>query len=90
MQVNIIYKKYRIDLNIWEEKIKVFFFFIYRYSLWKKGKTRIRYTLFVRDKTKANYIESPYLQPIIKISKEDFMQKYNGNKYLLPAGYEVE
>ena len=35
-----IYKWWRIDNNIWEEKVKILWFATYyKYSIWKEGKT---------------------------------------------------
>ena len=41
-----IYKKWRHDLKLWEEKIKLFSITYYRYSLWSDGKVKEKFRLY--------------------------------------------
>lgn len=82
-----IYKKYREDIGLWEQKLKLLFIPFYKYLVWKRGKTIVKYRLFKIGG--AKYFEFRG-QPGITISKERFMKEFNGNKYTVPVNWKVE
>jgi hypothetical protein len=83
-----IYKYWRTDKYLWEEK-RVIFWFIpyYKYSIWKDGKTTNKIRL-------AKYSKPTYIKKAIEtkmyVDKKEFKEKYNSNKYLVPVNYEIQ
>lgn len=53
-------KRYRSDLNLYEEKISFWkFFHYYKYSIWSKGKINITFSLFRKRGNSATYFDKP-------------------------------
>ena len=81
-----IHKWYREDLNLWEEKKRVLFFNLYVYSIFKDGKLNKKTRLF-------KYPNPVYLKAALNtkifVTKEEFINKYKGNKYLVPLDYHL-
>jgi hypothetical protein len=83
-----VYKSWRVDLDLWEEKIKLFrFIVIYRYSIWRDGATHTH--LRLRARPGADYLRSARVTRI-RINRKEFEQVYNGNKWIVPVGYEID
>ena len=83
-----IYKWYRLDKDLWEQKIVLFWFItVYRYSIWRMGKTTVKYRLL-------KYKNPEYLKKAIKteiyVGKKEFEEKYKNNKYLVPINYVLD
>ena len=83
-----IYKKWRKDVNLWEEKL-LFFSLIhyYEYSIWKNGKVykHIRF----RRYSNPEYLDKAY-ETKVYIGKREFTEKYNSNKWAVPVNYEID
>ena len=83
-----LYKWWRADKYLWEEK-RIIFWFIpyYRYTIFKNGKTFKHIKLW-------KYSEPKYLKKAIKstiyVGKKEFEEKYNCNKYLVPLNFELD
>ena len=86
--INSVYKYWRMDVGLWEEKLLMLWFIpYYRYSIWKDGKT-IKYIRLIK------YSNPKYLKKAIKtviyVGKKEFEEKYNNNKYLVPLNYVLD
>jgi hypothetical protein len=82
-----IYKWWRTDCELWEEKVKIFTFITYyEYSIWKNGVTYKK--LRFKSKPKAKYITGPFISKIY-VGKKEFKSKYNSNKYMIPINKEL-
>lgn len=83
-----LYKWWRADKYLWEEK-RIIFWFIpyYKYSIFKEGKT-------IKHIKLKKYSKPKYLNKAIKttiyVGKKEFEEKYNGNKYLVPLNFELD
>jgi len=84
-------KKYRIDLQYWEEKSYLFGIIpIYKYHKWaKKPKTLINVFFKRKSKTCKYSPDAVIPLPPIVIGREEFARKYNNNKWLIPINYEL-
>ena len=83
-----LYKWWRTDKYLWEEKRIIFWFITYyRYTIFKNGKTFEHIKLW-------KYSEPKYLKKAIKstiyVGKKEFEEKYNCNKYLVPLNFELD
>jgi hypothetical protein len=79
-----------MDIDLWEEKKKVFWFIpYYRYTIFKNGKLLCEKTLFIKNKKTKEYFKFVPLSPI-RINKKDLQEKYNGNKWIVPVNYELD
>ena len=88
MNSKIIYKWWRTDKCLWEEKIVVFWFIhYYKYSIWRDGKNIEHIKIFKYSKPK--YLKKA-IKTTIYIGKKEFKDKYNSNKYLIPLTYELD
>ena len=86
----IIYKKYRFDLNLWEERKKIFWFILYyKYLIFKKGKLYIQRTLFLKNKETKKYFKFIPFQKL-KVGSKEFKEKYKNNKWLVPVDCELD
>lgn len=82
-------KRYRGDLNLWEEKIEIFGFFrVWRYQIRMK-KLITRYSIFQKRPKTVRYIGVTPLPPI-RVGRKEFEEKYHGNKYMVPINYELD
>jgi hypothetical protein len=82
-----IYKWWRIDCNIWEEKVKILWFInYYKYSIWIKGKTltRIRFKIYPEPK----YLKKAH-ETKVYVGKKEFEENYKNNKWLVPINKEL-
>lgn len=82
-----LYKWWRIDNNLWEEKIKILWFITYyKYSIWREGKTH------THIKLKA-YAEPKYFKKVhetkVYVGKKEFAETYKNNKWLVPINKEL-
>lgn len=85
-----IYKKYRVDLSMWEEKRLLFWIIpYYVYSIWENGMLNTKIRLFLINKNKGKYFILPSEQKI-KIGKSEFSEKYKNNKWIIPLNYELD
>jgi hypothetical protein len=82
-----LYKWWRVDCNLWEEQIKIFWFITYyRYSIWKEGKTHTHIKFKIYPKPK--YLKKAY-ETKIYVGKKEFKEKYKSNKWLVPINKEL-
>ena len=83
-----LYKFWRKDKYLWEEK-RIIFWFIpyYKYSIWKHGKTITHIKILKYPKPK--YLKKA-IKTTIYVGKQEFKEEYNGNKHLVPLNYELD
>lgn len=82
-----IYKWWRIDNNIWEEKVKILWFATYyKYSIWKEGKTHTHIKLKAYPNPK--YLKKAH-ETKIYVGKKEFEETYKNNKWLVPITKEL-
>jgi len=83
-----LYKWWRTDKYLWEEK-KIIFWFIpyYRYSIWKDGKTITH--IKIKKYAKPKYLKKA-INTTIYVGKKEFEEKYKSNKYLVPLNFELD
>lgn len=84
-----IHKHWREDLYKWEEKKTFIFIPYYVYSIWKDGKTKIKYSLIKKSKRNAKYIKKAF-KTNIYVGKKEFKEVYNNNKYLVPINFVLD
>jgi len=83
-----IYKWWRIDKYLWEEKVIIFWFIpYYKYSIWKNGKTITHIKLIKYPNPK--YLKKPVITTVY-VGKKEFEEKYKGNKHLVPLNFELD
>lgn len=83
-------KKYREDLNLWEErKLILLLIPFYKYSIWKDGKTRTQYSFLKKRKTSAKYLKCTEL-PLVSVDAKEFQEKYQNNKWLIPINKKLK
>ena len=83
-----VYKWYRLDKNLYEEKRVVLWgITYYRYSIWDRGKviTRIRKKPYPG---KAEYLKEAY-ETKVYVGRKEFEEKYKGNKWAIPINKEL-
>jgi len=83
-----VYKYWREDKYLWEQKNITFWIIpYYEYSIWEKGKT-------IRFKRLFKFSNPKYLKAAIKtniyIGRKEFEENYKGNKYLVPSNYILD
>jgi len=82
--------KYRLDLNMYECRKKLFGFIpYYEYSIWADGKTKTKYRLFRMRVNYASYFTFKPL-PIPKVGRSEFESVYKSNKWMIPVNYELD
>lgn len=82
-----IYKYWRFDRNLWEEKVRVVWFIsYYKYSIFKEGDihTHIRFKIYPDPK----YVKKAY-QTRIYVGREEFKEVYKNNKWIIPINRDL-
>lgn len=74
---------------MWEEKKYFWFIPYYVYSVWKGGKNITKWSFSVKNKETKEYFRFKPL-PSIKIGKNEFKEKFNSNKWIVPTNYVID
>lgn len=89
---NSVYKEYREDLKLWEEKIIIFWgihyyiYSIFRYPMEKEYRCK---TLFIKSPKTKKYFKFVPLPPV-KVGRKEFEEVYKNNKWMIPINYELD
>lgn len=79
-------KVWRSDLNVWETTYLLFKRWkVYKYGIWKNGKTKNRWRLKMMQPETALPIDSAKKLPEIVIGNKELSSRYGGNKWLVPS-----
>lgn len=82
-----LYKWWRIDCNLWEEKIKTLWFLTYyKYSIWIEGEIHTHIKIKIYPKPK--YLKKA-IKTIMYVGKKEFDEVYKGNKYNVPINMDL-
>lgn len=85
-----IYNEYRIDIGMWEEKLKLMNFInLYKYKIGNDGKITKFSRLFRYKRNTAKIIQCTKM-PVCTLNKNEFQEKYKGNKWLIPINKILE
>lgn len=82
-----LYKWWRTDCSIWEEKVKILWFInYYKYSIWKEGKahTHIKFKIYPEPK----YLKKAH-ETKMYVGKKEFEETYKNNKWVVPINKEL-
>lgn len=91
LKTELIHKRFRSDLNLWEEKYTALRFInFYIYRIFINGKLKTKYRLMLLNGKTAKYIDGAKKLPKIIIGKSEFQQRYNSNKYIVPESYIID
>jgi hypothetical protein len=78
-------KNYRLDLNLWETQFMIKrITLLSRYEIFKDGKLRTHYRLFITSPSTARYLPPTIPETKIYIGRKELQEKYQGNKWLVP------
>ena len=84
-------RSWRTDLKKWEtEYLFLGFIRFYRYSIFAYGKLKTNYTLVKRNKKTATYLNSANQLHEVVIGRQEFQERYNGNKYIIPHNIKYD
>lgn len=78
-------KRFRLDVNLWEQKRTLFFISWYVYSIWERGRLRTFWKF--RRRKGGVYFHFKPLAPII-YTEAEAREKFGANKYLWPANFK--
>lgn len=84
-------RTWRTDLRRWETIFLLCGFIrIYRYTLFINGKLIKKYSLWKLQSNMAIHMNSANQLGEIVIGRQEFADRYNGNKYLIPYNIKLD
>lgn len=80
-------KRYRLDLNFWEEEKTFMFITYYVYSIRKQG-VAIKYKRLFKHPDPIYHSGATFTK--VYFDKEYFKKEFEGNKMLIPSGWVLK
>lgn len=83
-----IEKYYRLDINVWEKKIRVIGINIYKQVVFLRDKNKLKVRYKLRIPKKAEKMYRPTITEVY-ITHKEWVKEYKCNKYLVPVNYKI-